>query len=195
MNYRLIASLLAPVILGAWGPSAAADSSRAECEFYHHGDHKKQDSGPCQVSQRSGYVTIRLASGKEFELKPANKPHRYHDQKGDDVRLQDIKSGSSTYKWDHKRIEVRWDQGMQQSTASYNNDSIPPSLRDLMGASARNLDNEMRRRNYASRSGWVDGDTRYTAWQEQENGTCVSVGVSNGRVATIGYANASDCHR
>ncbi|MEE4146601.1 MAG: hypothetical protein V2I26_17485, partial [Halieaceae bacterium] len=51
-----------------------ADSMDATCEFYSHGDKKKDRSGPCTFSQRQGYVDIGLTNGKTFNLTPGNKP-------------------------------------------------------------------------------------------------------------------------
>ena len=196
MKFKSLALAVAPALLLAWVIPASADTTQAECEFHHHGDLKKKDSGPCEFSQRQGYVTIRLTSGKEFQLKPAKHANRFHDQNGDDVKLKNATTESSTYKWDHKSIIVHWNRGghVQGNQNNYQS-NVPPSLKDMMGAPARNVDAELERRGYKYRNGWTDGDSKYSAWQEQENGTCVAVGVSNGRISAIDYVSQNECRQ
>jgi hypothetical protein len=60
--------------------------------------------------------TIRLKSGKEFELSPASKPQHFKDKEGKDVKLDATDTNSSTYKWDNKNIVVNWNRGSSQSS-------------------------------------------------------------------------------
>ena len=194
MKSKLIAQLFAPLVLAASALPAFADTAQAECEFRRDGDYREKHSGPCEFSQRQGFITIRLQSGKTFELEPGERAHRYHDQNGEKVRLRDAGADSSTYQWDNKSITVYWNRGGQGGGESYQG-NVPPSLKDMMGASARNMDSELQRRNYAYRNGWTDGDTKYSAWQEQENGTCVAVAVNGGRIIAIDYVDQNECRR
>lgn len=73
--------------------------------------------------------------------------------------------------------------------------NTPGSLRDLLGSSARHVGDKMRQRGYRKRDSWVDGDHKYGAWEEQENGNCVRVGVSNGRIAIIENTSRSECRQ
>jgi hypothetical protein len=103
-------------LLAVWLLPASADSTQAECDMLRHGKRDAGDSGPCQFSQRQGYVTIRLKSGKVFELSPASKPQHFKDKDGKDVKLDAPDANSSTYIWDSKSIVVHWNGGSSQSS-------------------------------------------------------------------------------
>ena len=102
--------------LAVWLLPASADSTQAECDMVRHGKRDAEDSGLCQFSQRQGYVTIRLKSGKVFELSPASKARLFKDRDDKDVTLDAADANSSTYKWDNKRIVVYWNRGPSQSS-------------------------------------------------------------------------------
>ena len=90
----------------AFTQAASADSTAATCEFYSHGDKKKDRSGPCSFSQRQGYVDIGLSNGKTFNLTPGNKPDHFRDQEDHKVVREHGDGGSQVYKWDEKKIVV-----------------------------------------------------------------------------------------
>jgi len=87
---------------------ASADSTAATCEFYSHGDKKKDRSGPCSFSQRQGYVDIGLSNGKTFNLTPGNKPGHFKDREDHKVVREESDGGSQVYKWDQKKIVVHF---------------------------------------------------------------------------------------
>ena len=118
MKSKLIVSVVAPFLLVGSMTTAVADTTAAKCELFRHGDLKTEHSGPCQFSQRQGYITIRLTSGKTIELSPGDEPRHYRDKNGHKVKLRDADANSSTYKWDNKRIEVHWNRGGSQSKGS-----------------------------------------------------------------------------
>lgn len=101
MTIRLVARLvaIAALALGAWSTAARADTAQATCEVRQHGEEKSHASGPCEFSQRQGYVSIALRNGKRIELSPTDKPHHFKDADGDKVVFE--KHGdASAYKWD-----------------------------------------------------------------------------------------------
>ena len=66
--------------------TARADTASANCEVREDGKVKKDASGPCEFSQRQGYVDIKLKSGFTYSLSPdGDKPNQYKDAKGHKV--------------------------------------------------------------------------------------------------------------
>ncbi len=97
---------------------AWADSTDATCEFYSHGDKKKDRSGPCTFSQRQGYVDIGLSNGKTFNLTPGNKPDHFKDQEDHKVVREQGNGGSQVYKWDEKKIVVSFNKSTAAAPAA-----------------------------------------------------------------------------
>lgn len=61
---------------------ARADSTDATCEVRKDGDKQKGKSGPCEISQRQGYIDIDLKNGDTISLSPGGKANHYRDQNG-----------------------------------------------------------------------------------------------------------------
>jgi hypothetical protein len=111
MNVKLTSvAILAGLALASWTTTAMADSADAECVVHERGEKKQNQSGPCLFSQRQGYVDIRLANGKEYNLSPQDKPDVFKDQKGQRVK-RDASGNEHQYKWEHKNIKVRFNGG------------------------------------------------------------------------------------
>jgi hypothetical protein len=179
-----IVGLLACLSKPAW-----SDSSDAKCEFFKDDDKNQNKTGPCTFSQHQGNVYIDLRNGQTFSLVPGDKANHYKDDKGNKVERTLHKDGEEhVYKWDNKKIIVNFRQHQTR-----NNQNVPPSLKDLVGDRSRHMDSELERRGYRQRQSWVDGDTKYSAWQEQENGTCVAVAVSGGHIRSIEYTAQDEC--
>jgi hypothetical protein len=102
----------------AFTQAASADSSAATCEFYSHGEKKKDRSGPCSFSQRQGYVDIGLSNGKTFNLTPGNKPDHFKDQEDHKVVREQGNGGSQVYKWDEKKIVVTFNNSATAAPAN-----------------------------------------------------------------------------
>jgi hypothetical protein len=91
--------------LGALPAAVQADSADAYCEVRKDGETKAGRSGPCDFSQRQGYVSIDLRNGERWELSPADKPQHFRDQKGNKV-VRTASGDGHEYKWDNKKIIV-----------------------------------------------------------------------------------------
>lgn len=89
---------------------AAADNATAHCEVRKDGETKQGRSGPCDFSQRQGYVNIDLKNGETWELSPTDAPQQFRDQKGNKV-VRTASGDSHEYKWDHKQIIVTFGGG------------------------------------------------------------------------------------
>jgi hypothetical protein len=116
MNPSIIlsAALTVPLLL-AGASSALADTTEAMCEVAQHGDHKKALSGPCDFSQRQGYVSIALRNGERLELSPTDKPQEFKDQKGNKV-VRTSEGSTHKYKWNHQTVLVTFDSGKYASS-------------------------------------------------------------------------------
>ena len=64
---------------------ASADNASAYCEVRKDGETRHGRSGPCDFSQRQGYVTIDLRNGETWELSPGERPDHFRHQKGNKV--------------------------------------------------------------------------------------------------------------
>ena len=84
-----------------------ADQAQADCEVHEHGDRKKNQSGPCEFSQRQGYIDIRLNNGTVYNLSPQG-ADSFTDQNGKNVRRTEASDNMHKYKWNHKNIVVRF---------------------------------------------------------------------------------------
>jgi len=96
--------------LCAFPTQASADTASAYCEVRKDGETKHGRSGPCDFSQRQGYVSIDLRNGERWELSPGDKPNHFRDQKGNRV-VRTASGDSHEYKWDNKKIIVTFDGG------------------------------------------------------------------------------------
>ncbi len=116
---------------------ALADTTKANCEFYSHGDKKSDRSGPCTFSQRQGYIDINLANGKSFDLKPGEKANHYKDQDGHKVRRKEAANGA-TFQWEHKRVVVSFNGAQGSSAAATGSVAVKDMARYCAGeASAK----------------------------------------------------------
>lgn len=89
---------------------AGADTAGAYCEVRKDGETKQGRSGPCDFSQRQGYVSIDLRNGETWELSPGDKPNHFRDQKGNKV-VRTASGSNHEYKWENKKIIVTFGGG------------------------------------------------------------------------------------
>jgi hypothetical protein len=99
---------VAVLALGAWSQRVLADTAEAMCEVHKHGEVRKNASGPCDFSQRQGYVSISLRNGDRWELAPGERPDHFKDQNGNGVK-RTAKGNSHEYKWEHQAIFVTFE--------------------------------------------------------------------------------------
>ena len=85
-----------------------ADQASADCEMRERGDKKKNQSGPCEFSQRQGYIDITLNNGKAYSLSPGSQANTFTDQDGKNVRRTEAHGNLHKYKWNHKSLTVRF---------------------------------------------------------------------------------------
>lgn len=90
-------------------PFAAAETDKAICEFYNHGEMKKDRTGPCSVSRDDGELEIKLYKGKVYTFKPEEKrKNRYIDQDGNRLAEEKDTDWKYTYKWKNQRLIVMY---------------------------------------------------------------------------------------
>jgi hypothetical protein len=96
--------------LGVTTFDASADNADAYCEFRKGGETRQGRTGPCDFSQRQGYVSIDLRNGDSWELSPTDQANQFRDQKGNKV-VRTASGSSHEYKWDNKKIIVTFGGG------------------------------------------------------------------------------------
>ena len=195
---KVIATVSMAMIAGM-AQTAWADSAEASCDLYKHGEHKQQASGPCDFSQRQGYVDVTLRNGKSFSLEPGNQADHFRDQ--NDNRVVRHASGNShTYKWDGKKIVVNF--GGRDNDDSYQEPShqssgqagdTPRDLRDLVGQSGGEAEDQLMERGYKLSNSSESGDAVYSNWRNRHTGQCVTLRSVDGWYESIVYANDYDC--
>jgi len=89
----------------AWMIPASADTADAICEVRKDGETKQGRSGPCDFSQRQGYIRMDLRNGETWDLEPTSHANEYRDQKGNKVK-RSFEGDAQVYKWEHKKILV-----------------------------------------------------------------------------------------
>ena len=102
----------------AFSAPVLADQVQADCEVHEHGDRKNKQSGPCEFSQRQGYIDIRLTNGTSYSLSPQGAPDRFTDQNGKNVRRTEASGNMHKYKWNHMNIVVRFNGSSAHSQSS-----------------------------------------------------------------------------
>ena len=118
MNARTtLAGVAALLSVAGLSGAVLADTTDATCEVRKDGETKQGASGPCTFTQRQGYVSIDLRNGQRIELSPGDRPDHYRDEKGHKVVLTASRN-SNEYKWDNKKLIVRWSTASHGSSGS-----------------------------------------------------------------------------
>jgi len=121
---------------GAWSHAVLADTAEAMCEVRKDGEVKKDATGPCDFSQRQGYISISLRNGDRIELAPAKEAGHLKDQKGNKVVLTS-RGNANEYKWEGgKKITVTFDAGAQSSSSHGSAGSVDTMLADRRARAA-----------------------------------------------------------
>lgn len=109
----ITASLSATVALAALGggmasPEASARERASICEFYNHGDFKRDRSGPCTIDESSGEVSIKLRNGSTMRFIPEQKRKgHFIDQDGNRLAVKHDNDWKRTYSWKNQRLIVQ----------------------------------------------------------------------------------------
>lgn len=175
--------------------TARADSASANCEVREDGKVKKEASGPCEFSQRQGYVDIKLKSGFTYSLSPdGDKPNQYKDAKGH--KVERVMNGENqVYKWDEKKIIVSFggnsggDDGGSADVGSSASD-----LQDLVHSKLRGgeVEDELAKRGWKQGKTDVSGDDVWSHFWKGDH--CVIVKFNQSRhVESIVNSVMTDC--
>ncbi|PLW69369.1 hypothetical protein [Pseudohalioglobus lutimaris] len=146
-----------------------ADTTQATCEFYHHGDKKKGASGPCQFSQRQGYVDIRLTNGKQWNLSPHGEANHFRDQDGHKVKRKN-EGDTQVYKWEERSIHVHFKgshSGDGHHSSHHNDGNTPHDLKDLIGQRGGEAEDKLMNRGYKLANSSTSGKDVYSNWRHK----------------------------
>ena len=200
MRTRTAVSVAAGLLACTLGlPAAFADSADADCVFRRDGETKEGKSGPCSFSQRQGYVDIDLRNGSTYSLSPGDQANHYRDQEGKKVVRTVHGDGAHEYKWEGKKIIVRFPQGHggghHGAAAAHD---VPQDLSDLPHGRyvGGEVDDEMVRRGYKHVRNDAAGDDLWSYWHSKGGGQCVVVHMdAQRRVSSVVNAPSTDCKK
>jgi hypothetical protein len=100
-----VASILIPGLFLT--QNAIADEKKAICEFYNHGDLKKDRTGPCTFSRNDEDIKIKLANDKVYRLiEESKRKGHYVDQDGNRLDVKESGGYKLTYRWKNQRLIV-----------------------------------------------------------------------------------------
>jgi hypothetical protein len=193
------ATITATAILLATGgafTTARADSTTANCAVREDGKVKEDASGPCELSQRQGYVDIKLKNGFTHALSPAgDSANEYEDAKGHKVE-RSLNGENQVYKWDDKKIVVSFGAGSGESGSSGGGKvgEPAPGLQDLVHGKlvGGEVEDELAKRGWKQGKTDVEGDDVYSHFYKGD--TCVVVRFGKGRhVESIANGMMIDC--
>ena len=182
--------------------TARADTASANCEVREDGKVKKDASGPCEFSQRQGYVDIKLKSGFTYSLSPdGDKPNQYKDAKGH--KVERVMNGENqVYKWDEKKIIVSFggnssgDDGGNGSSGGGEVGDPTPGLQDLVNGKLRGgeIEDELSKRGWKQGKTDVQGDDVYSHFYKGNQ--CIVVRFDKSRhAASIVNGMMIDCKK
>ena len=177
--------------------TARADSASANCEVREDGKVKKEASGPCEFSQRQGYVDIKLKSGFSYSLSPdGDKPNQYKDAKGH--KVERVMNGENqVYKWDEKKIIVSFDGGSGGNADGGGGGEVGDpvaGLQDLVHGKMRGgeVEDELAKRGWKQGKVDVQGDDVFSHFYKGDQ--CVVVKFDKSRhVESIVNGMMIDC--
>ena len=91
-------------------PVVVADSTQARCVSYPVDQTAAVQSVLCQFSQRQGFVTVQLATGRRVQLAPiGDRPGNFVDQDGRPVyRQSGLGSEGLIFKLPEETLHVLW---------------------------------------------------------------------------------------
>jgi len=122
MKSNLIYLVLLAALAGLAMPTPVlSDQARADCDVRHKGDKLKKQSGPCEFSQRQGYIDITLNNGKTVSLRPGGQSNTFTDQDGKNVKRTEANGNMHKYKWKHRSLTVRFNSS--SGSAGHSNSS------------------------------------------------------------------------
>lgn len=183
-------------------PAAFADTAEADCVFRRDGETKESKSGPCTFSQRQGFVDIDLRNGSTYSLSPGDQPHHFRDQEGKKVVRTVDASGSHEYKWEGKKIIVRFREDGKEHGGGHHGSAVPQDapkdLRDLPGGRyvGGEVDDEMARRGYKHVRNRQSGGDLWSYWHAKGGAPCVVVHMDpQRRVSSVVNAPEADCRK
>lgn len=186
---RRVISILLAAMTGL-SQTVLADSTKADCSMFRHGEEKPNASGACNFSQRQGNIDIKLHNGHTVSLTPMGEADHYKDKDGHRVVQTREKGDTHRYKWDDKYLVVDFN-----SDTSHQAGDPVRGLHDLIGMKTGKAEKEMESRGYNRRNSTQSGNNTYSNWKEHASGRCVVSRSVNGHIKSIAFSSDYDCRQ
>lgn len=177
-----------------------AQTVNSRCDIYPSGEDRASKVVNCTFSQRQGFIRIQRADGVTYELKPNGKGE-YLDQKGNSVLRQDD-GPANIFRFPNESVYVYQGERAPASSSSTSKkgntpenliSTVPPALKDLVGAKAGQAEAELIRRGYTYRNTQTFEGGKSAYYVENKTGYCVEVGTVEGRYSSIVYNSSDRC--
>jgi len=131
-----------------------SDQAKADCEMRQHGDKKHNQSGPCEFSQRQGYIDITLNDGTTVSLSPGGQSNTFTDQDGKSVKRTEAGGNMHKYKWNHRSLTVSFNGSSASAGHSESSRNNGPAEWDRGCEDAKGGSYDRSRHTDAYEEGW-----------------------------------------
>jgi hypothetical protein len=169
-----------------------AQTVDSRCDIYPRGEDSASKVVNCTFSQRQGFIRIQREDGVSYELKP-NGTNEYLDQNGVAV-LRENDGPATIFRFNNESVYVYQNERAPSSSAFTPKkgitpenlySTVPPALKDLVGARAGQAESELIRRGYTYRNTQTFEGGKSAYYIENQTGYCVEVGTVEGRYSSI----------
>ncbi|ACK70524.1 hypothetical protein PCC7424_2097 [Gloeothece citriformis PCC 7424] len=175
-----------------------AQTVNSRCDIYPRGEDRASNVVNCTFSQRQGFIRIQREDGISYELKPDG-TNKYLDQNGVSV-VRENEGPATIFRFSDESVYVYQNERAPASTTKKGEtpenlySTVPPALKDLVGARAGQAEGELQRRGYTYRNTQTFEGGKSAYYIENKSGYCVEVGTVDGRYSSIVYNSSDRCN-
>lgn len=173
-----------------------AQTVNSRCDIYPRGEDTVSAMVNCTFSQRQGFIRIQRQDGVTYELKP-NGNNKYLDRKGNTI-MRENEGSVIIFRFNDESVYVYQNESVPTSMKKSDTpenlySTVPPNLKDLVGAKAGQAEPELKKRGYTYRNTQTFDGGKSAYYIEEKTGYCVEVGTVEGRFSSIVYNSSDRC--
>ncbi|MEG4941068.1 hypothetical protein [Microcoleus sp. F4-D5] len=178
-----------------------AQTVNSRCDIYPRGEDRASKVVNCTFSQRQGFIRIQREDGITYELKPnGDSEYLYKNQMS---VLRENDGPATIFRFSDESVYVYQNERAPSSASTINKgntpenlySTVPPKLKDLVGAKAGQAEGELQRRGYTYRTTATFDGGKSAYYIENLTGYCVEVGTVDGRFSSIVYNSSDRCNK